>query len=252
MKLKMTIFILLFGVLFMTASTVLAEDESAPGIDPYADQILKQMSEYLKSEEQFTYQSEVFFDVVLEGGQKIRYNAHVAVSVNRPNGFHVKFDGDLVKKRIFYDGESLSIYNPDLKFYARVDAKPTIDDTINHIGEKLGITPPLSDFILSDPYKALMSEVQSATYVGQHELHGMDVHHLAFTQEDIDWEIWIENGKMMVPRMMVITYKNVESSPQYTAIMYDWDLAVRLPDSLFSFSAPEDVNKIEFLSKILK
>ena len=88
------------------------------------------------------FQSEVFFDVVLDGGQKIRYNANVETSVKRPDGFHVKFNGDLAKRRVWYDGKNLTIFNPDLKFYARADTKPTIDGALEHVSENLGITPP--------------------------------------------------------------------------------------------------------------
>lgn len=242
MKTKIMIFSML--VLFMTSSQIYAQDK----IDPRADQILKEMSEYLKGADQFALKSDIFFDQVLESGQKIRYTADVDASVKRPNKFQSIYNGDLTKRRVWYDGKSLTVFQPDLNFYATADTKPTIDQTVEYIDKELGLTPPLCDFILSNPYKALIKNVKAGYYLGQNQLHGYTVHHLAFTQEDIDWEIWIEAGKKLVPRMLVITYKKAKSSPQYTALMYEWDFSVRLPDSLFTATIPQDTQKIEFLS----
>jgi len=228
-----------------TASVASAEKKE---IEPRALEVLKDMSEYLQGAKQFTFEAETFYDQVLEGGQKIRYNAAVNVSIKRPKGFQVDLSGDLKERSIYYDGKQLSLHDPILNFYVTKETKSSIDGALKHIAKEFDVVPPLSEFLLSDPYKALIDDVQSGMYVGYHQIHGKFVHHLAFTQEDVDWEIWIEDGKMLVPRMLVITYKKIESSPQYTAMITDWDFNVRLPDSLFSFAAPVDAIKIDFLT----
>ena len=48
--------------------------------------------------------------------------------------------------------------------------------------------------------------------------------------------------------MITITYKNIESSPQYTAILLDWDFYPRTADSFFTFVPPEGAAKVDFLT----
>ena len=59
----------------------------------------------------------------------------------------------------------------------------------------------------------------------------------------------IEDGKQMVPRKLTITYKNEPESPQYIAVLSEWDLDARLPEALFNANLTSTANleKIEFL-----
>ena len=55
-------------------------------------------------------------------------------------------------------------------------------------------------------------------------LLGKRCHHLAFAQEHVDWQVWIEDGAQPLVRKFVITYKDEPGAPQYTAIFFDWKL----------------------------
>jgi hypothetical protein len=222
-------------------------EEKEKNIDSKAEWILRQMSEYLAGAEQFTYHADHSFDVVLETGQKLMYTASSEASVRRPDRFQVNIKGDLRNLRFWYDGKTVTLFEPKLNFYAITEAPPHIDAALDHAAAEFGITAPAADLVLSDPYAALIGKVQSGFYAGLHEIFGVKCHHLAFTQEDIDWQIWIEDGRMVVPRMLVLTYKKVEGSPQYTAVISDWNLTPRLPDSLFTFLAPEGAQQIRIL-----
>ena len=94
----------------------------------------------------------------------------------------------------------------------------------------------------------LIEHVKSALYLGLHRVRGIRCHHLAFSQDNIDWQIWIEDGHQPVPRKFVITYKKVKSHPQLTGEIYDWNFAPHLSDSLFNFLAPPNATRTEFSS----
>ena len=110
---------------------------------------------------------------------------------------------------------------------------------------KYGISSPVSDVLYRDPYAVLMENVESGIYVGRPVVDGVPTHHLAFTQKNIDWQLWIEDGANPVPRKAVITYKNVTSSPQFTVWLSNWNFAPRLADSLFEFLAPDGAHQVE-------
>ncbi len=240
-----SVFILLS--LFMSNHAFSYEQEGASAVDPTVDKTLRQMCDYLKSAEQFTFRSQATFEKVSVSGQKLEYGETVNVSVRRPDRLHADIVGDLIDSRFWYDGKSITMLDTDLNIYATTHAPADIDSALSFAAESLGITAPLADFVVSDPYTDLTQNEKSATYVGLHEINGVKCHHLAFTQENLDWQIWIEDGRMQVPRKLVITYKQEEGTPQYTALLSDWNFSPHLPDSVFTFVTPVNAEEIEFL-----
>jgi hypothetical protein len=53
----------------------------------------------------------------------------------------------------------------------------------------------------------------------------------------------------MVPRKLTITYKNIPESPQYIAVLSEWDLDEHLPEALFNANLTSTANfeQIEFM-----
>ena len=71
-------------------------------------------------------------------------------------------------------------------------------------------------------------------------------YHLAFQQDEIDWQVWVDAGWMRVPRKFVITYKKAAGVPQYMTFLSEWDFAPRFPGDLFDFSVPPNAEQVEF------
>ena len=59
---------------------------------------------------------------------------------------------------------------------------------------------------------------------------GVNCHHLAFTQENVDWQVWIQDGPQPFIRKFVITHKNEPGAPEFTALITHWDLTQRIAD----------------------
>jgi len=70
-------------------------------------------------------------------------------------------------------------------------------------------------------------------------------HHLAFRQEGIDWQIWIEDSDQALPRKLVITLKEQPGHPQYLALIDKWNLTPDAPDSAFEFTPPAGAKRID-------
>jgi hypothetical protein len=226
-----------------------AETASKPPIvDPRADRLLREMGDYLKSAQQFSFQAAITFDDVLPSGQKIQFGATQDVAVRRPGSAYVEYRGDVGSRRFWYNGETITLFDPGHNFYAAEKAPPKLDEAMNHLMKEFGFSPPLSDLLYSDPYQVLRGRVQFGIYVGLSEVDGTRCHHLAFVEKYIDWQIWIEDGKELVPLKVLITYKTLPGAPQFTAVLSDWDFTTRLPDALFAAAVPADAQKIQFLS----
>ena len=223
-------------------------DQEKPVIESRARKILQAMGEYLKKAKAFSVHGEITHEEVLASGRKLQYSASNNVMVRRPNKIRADYRGDLRKSSFWYDGKSVTLLHTEKNLYATFSAPKEIDATIDFAMEKYGLSLPVSDLVYSDPYAVLIENVKSGFYEGLHIVNGVMCHHLAFTQENIDWQIWVEDGAQAVPRKLVITYKDSPGCPQYTAVLSDWDFSVRLPDILFTFEAPVDAEQIEFLT----
>jgi hypothetical protein len=73
---------------------------------------------------------------------------------------------------------------------------------------------------------------------------GVPCEHLAFSADNVDWQVWIQDGPRPVPRKFVITYKDEPNDPQYTAVFSNWDFNTELPDFVFNFEPPPGAAKI--------
>ena len=85
-----------------------------------------------------------------------------------------------------------------------------------------------------------------AKHIGQGVIDGIECDHLAFRNNDVDWQIWIEVGSRPIPRKYVITSKAVTSGPQYTLRIKEWKTDVQVPADTFAFKPPADAKKVDF------
>ena len=222
------------------------------GVDPRADRILREMGEYLATAQEFTFQADVSYDKVRSTGEKILFGGRVEVSVRRPDRLHGRFDGDERRHHIVFKGRSFTFYNVVENLYARMEVPAGLDAAIDAVFEATGISVPIADLVYSNPYRTLIENAQTGFVVGRHAVAGVPCHHLAFSNEAIDWQIWIEDGPRPVPRRLVITYKNEPNAPQYDARLLAWDFEPRLSSHYFEFHPPAGSAEIDFLPVMQK
>lgn len=221
---------------------------SSSRIPARADQVLREMSEYLASAEEFGFRADITYDAETANGRKWQYGGTSHIALRRPNQLHVEFDGDERRRSVVIDGRTFSFHDRVNGVYATTDVPSPIDAAIDHVFELYGFSVPIADLVYSNPHRTLIENVQSGFVVGRHTVDGAPCHHLAFSQETIDWQIWIEDGPRPVPRKLVITYKTEPGSPQYVARLSEWDFAPRFSDHYFEFDPPPGAAEMEFLS----
>ena len=217
------------------------------GIDPQAEKLLKRMSEYLEGRQQFTLKAEVSFEVVLTSGQKLQYESPATLAVARPNKLHAHRKGDLANQEFFYDGKTLTLYNPRENLYATTAAPATLDETLDFAREKLDIVAPAADLLYKNAAEKMLKEASSGFVVGPSVVGGVKSTHLAFRGAEVDWQIWIEDGDKPLPRKFILTSTKVTGTPQFTVLIRNWDTSAKLGDQEFKFTPGKGAKKIEFL-----
>ena len=225
-----------------------AENQALTASTNDPDQLLRQMSEKLAQAKSLSFKVDRKLDAALVEGSNIAENAQIVISVSRPGKFQAKSDSKDNVRQIFFDGQNLSIYDETMKLYATVPVSGTIDDAVAKIDEKYGFTPPLAEFILSDPYAVLSKQIKSKAYTGKENIAGVDCHHLSLVGDVADSELWIGIADLL-PRKLVATFKDREGSPKLQADFSNWNLAPTLDDKFFAFVAPPDAEKIDMVTE---
>jgi len=242
----LVLLLLTAGALLNLAAAPAPGQEVKPSvIDPHADALMKRMGDYLAQARFFSVKAEVWQDVQLTSGLRAQAGRIIDLQVRRPNRYHAEVHSTRRSRGLFYDGKTITLVNRIKNFYGSVAAPPSLDKALDAASEEFGITLPLEDLVVSDPYHSAMQKVVSGTDLGPVTVLGTPCEHLAFSLGLVDWQVWIEDGPTPVPRKIVITYQDEEGSPEFTAILSDWDFLTTLPDFVFNFEPPRGATKIE-------
>lgn len=219
----------------------LGEDE----VDDDAKRMLLSMSAKLAGFERFAFAANATQEEVLATGMKLQVHSTVHYEVERPGKFRAEFKGADDDRLLVYDGSSVTLIDRAKKFYGTQKAPQTIDATIDMLARELEFTLPLSDLLFGDAAKVLLENAREGSYVGVEQVNGAKAHHLFFSQEGLDWQIWIADATNL-PVRLVLTYVNFEGAPQYTANFTDWGIASEFPADHFSRPDPAGFDLIEF------
>ena len=207
-------------------------------IDPKADSLLREMSYFLGSKYTYTFKAEMMFDKILSSGRRLQFSAEEKVFFQKPNKLQVDYISDDGGHKFWYDGQNLTFVDFTSNLYSRVVMPNTVDQFLNELLKEYGYSPPFSEFLFVDPYKIMIENVKSGYYVGPSRIFGVKCQHLSFVEENIDWQIWIEDGQRRIPRKLVITYKTIPGSPQFIAILEDWIFDQRITEFAFKPNSP--------------
>ncbi|MEA1888338.1 MAG: DUF2092 domain-containing protein, partial [Pseudomonadota bacterium] len=218
-----------------------------PDVEKEADRILKQMSDYLDGLNKFSITSHSTIESVLDSGQKIMFDHYNTGAISRPDKLYFTRKGDAVDQSFYYDGKSFSMLSHPENLYATVDAPANISDTLTWAINQFDLTAPGADLIGKDSYDKLSNELISGFYVGKGIVDGVECHHLAFRNTEVDWQVWIQTGDQPLPKRYVVTSRWTTGSPQFNLEM-TWNTQPDFSDDVFKFTAPEKAEKIELLS----
>ncbi len=236
-----------FSAFFVSLTAGFGWGASAASIDPQAEKIMQAMNAQKKKNIMASLEIVDTMDEVSEAGQMIQYSHMRRLVVSEPKRFWIESTGDITNTTMWKDNTTITLLDRRANAYAQAAAPGTIDETMDMLLDTYGVTTPLADLLSDDLFAVLMKNVIACRYVGLHSADGITCHHIAATQKNIDWQIWIDAGGTPQLRKIIITYKQKPGAPQYTAVLKSFNEIKQLPGDTFTFKAPEKVEKIPLL-----
>jgi hypothetical protein len=227
---------------------VAAPAASADGVDPEADAILREMSDYLVGLAAFSADADVDNEVLDLAGQKLQLSSSASVLLERPSRIRMSRKGGITDAEVTFDGRFLTLHSKTRNAYLQRESIGNIDDALRTLRSEIGIDVAAGDFFYSDPYSGLLTGVVSGAYLGWGYVNGVQCHHLAFRADHVDWQIWIQTGDTPLPMKYVITSKWLTGAPQYTARFHNWNTKPEIEASQFEFTVPEGAKKLDSIA----
>lgn len=231
--------------LCMLGTVVAVPALGADAMDPEADRILKSMSSYLAKTRAFSMNAEVALEVVMRDGQKLQLMSSETLVVQRPAQFRIQVKGMVADAEFVFDGTTLTLYGRRPNVYVQRAVSGTIDDAIRAFESETGLTASGADLLFADPYTVLSEGVMSGVYLGTAYVDGIECHHLAFREDQFDWQIWVQAGEKPLPMRYVITSTWQTGAPQLEVSLRDWNTNPQIADRQFAFSAPQGARKLD-------
>jgi hypothetical protein len=216
-------------------------------IDPDALQILKGMTDYLGSLQQFAMHTENTYEDVLFSEQKIQFGYSTEVVVQRPNKIRAERTEGIAHQFFVYDGAKLSMYEGGADFFATIEVPDTIDGFLHFARDRLDLVPPVGDMVFENAFELLTASVTSAFVVGEAEIGGVRCYHLAFTTPVVDWQVWVAEGDKPLPYKYVLTTRDDPAQPQFVTMISDWNTEPKITNETFEFDPPATAMEIDFI-----
>jgi hypothetical protein len=226
--------------------TPVATPAPPPPLEPATLTRMKAMSDLLKSAPSFTFKATTDRETPSESGQLLDFVMVSRISVTRPNQVRVDTEGDRMTASLWYDGKTMTIYSPKSTFYGQAPGPATIDEMLQILMDRFNTPMPVAGFLLKDPYAKMMEGVKTAFDAGTAQIDGVACRHFAFSEEDADWQVWIEEGAKPLPRRLAVTYKKVPGSPRVLVALSDWNLSPTIPAGTFTFTPPAGATKVDW------
>lgn len=232
-------------LLLMAGSLGNASQDTAPAVDPEAQKIVKALSNANQRAGNVRFKVYDTFDDVTESGEIIQYG-HVRTAVlRRPDKLWMETRGDQANTSLWYDGAVFTLFDRDKNVYFQMKAPATLDETIDMVYDRYGISTPLADVLSGDIYAVLMDAVITCRYLGPGLVGERPCYHIAATQKDIDWQAWIDQGDTPQLRKLVITYKHLAGAPRYSAVLAEFEELKSVPPETFVFQLPAGAAEVE-------
>lgn len=240
-----TIFALVIFALPPALATVVRA--GTPTIDPAATESLKQMSDYLGGLKQFKVKTQNTVEDMLVSGHRIDIDVSAEVTISRPNRILSERRGDMVDQVFYYNGNTLTLYNPGQNVYATRSVPDSFEGLFKYMYEKLSFGIPVSDLVYSDSYPLLMEGVKLAAVLEKTYIDGIRCDHLLFSRPGVDFQIWISEGDRPLPLKYIVTDTTTPELLSVSTFMTDWNVQPEVKDDLFIFTPPKGTQAIDFM-----
>lgn len=185
-------------------------------------------------------------DAILGTGTKLDAGP-LTITVKRPNQCYVLQAADHETRELAYDGKTLCLLHPFLKFHAQEKLKAgNIEKFSEAMEERFGFRPPVIELLSSNLTEQLFVRNTSAIIVGREWVGWTLCERLHIEQEGLTRDLWI-GVKDQLPHRELLTFTNLNGHPKWDIRLSKWRFDGPIEESLFSKRPAADSFRVSML-----
>jgi hypothetical protein len=189
----------------------------------------------------------VSYDEVEGGREKLTFMRSGSNLLVRDKGFYSYVEDDDGVREYFFDGATVTVAASDDGYYATGPFKGSFEELIDAMIKKTGSELPLYGLMRRDLPQGETEGLDGAAYLGITRVAGREVYHLAFSDYDEDWQMWISTDEAEpVPVVIIGTNPYEQGWPQYRAYLTKWDFEPKPAEGAFTYTPAPDAERISF------
>ena len=225
-----------------------------------AEETVRRVADLYKNVQSFQVDFTQTFSMEMRG-EKDQVVVGSSVVVERPCRMALRAKGGPQSADIVCDGQTLTVYMTARNRYTQMKAPESLTDLLRDPAFTPfgGGGPFFLNLLADDPYETIMKGVTSSTYRGQETVGQVRADHLKFTQENLDWELWVAaEGEPVVVQVAIDMSKAIgqlQDQAQGAKLTWvqtykDWQLDAAVARDAFVFTAPPGAAKVDTLFQV--
>ena len=242
---SMKMFVRCMSAVALSLIVLLGTSAGVSADEADAKRILKTMSDYVGAQKSFSFEYDATLEVVTKDDQKLALASSGTVTLNRPDKIRVTRAGGFADVELSFDGKTLTLLGKNHNLYTQLEVPGTIDHLVDELKDTYHRPLPAADLLLSNSYDNLMYGVIDVKDLGSGVIGGVECDYLAFRTNEVDWQIWIAQGKRPYACRYVINSKLISGRPQYTIQIRNLKTGGEVAATDFSFKNPTKADKVE-------
>ena len=231
-----------------TTATIQAETTGkGPKIMPQTSLVpsalLLKSYRYMGGLKQFSIKAVTTSDDLYRNKMAVTYIHEIEMDVNRPDKLYIQKHGDLKNKAYYINAGNFTVYDEDTNYYGRLDTPKSIDKALDFLFEKYHVKTSLANILYTDLDRRIPPK-EKGVYFGISEVEGVPCHHIGFSTQTQEYQVWIEQGERPLIRMFIITDKSESYHPRSMTVLH-WDLKPAFDENHFLFEVPKNAIQID-------
>jgi hypothetical protein len=191
-----------------------------------------------------SYRAAGYLDVRQKDGSLIQTYEEFDVYVQRPDRLRVNARLGDSRLTLWFGAGKVTLLDRGRKRVARTGAPADLDGLFDRMREKHGVTLPGQDLLRSRPFETLMVSAGTGTYVDLEQEGETKLHHMAFTEGVLAWQVWLTAGPNPVPYRFVLINWGEAGSPRYEVEFSKWRARDKHAPGVFTPEIPRDAKRV--------
>jgi peroxiredoxin len=221
---------------------------------PKPEDVVKQMADYLGKLPAFSCAVEFTIHFRAQGREN-NSTTSMDIRLERPNRLAIVVTNGEMGMTVISDGKNVTQHMPALNRYVVSEAPGTLAELSHAEGITLGMGAGLLPIDGDELYKTLTAGVTGSEYLGTEKIGDVECHHVRFTQESFNWELWVEVGDRPVPHKVVPDFSGrmanrpgmEDAKLEYIVTLTNWNVAPKFADNDFKFEPPAGAEQVDSL-----